>query len=78
LRRSEIYRKKALQCLLTAERLHGPAERLAVLRIAQSWLALANRAACNVVSDQHSSGSRQDAGFSADGPGSEPPPAIPL
>jgi hypothetical protein len=73
--RPEIYRKKALQCLLAVEGLRGPAERLAVLRIAQSWLALANRAASatDFVPDQ-GSGASEDAAFSD--PGSSP--AIPL
>jgi hypothetical protein len=75
LSRPEIYRKKALQCLLAAERLHGPAERLVVLRIAQSWLTLANRAAheTNFVPDQLSACSED-----ATSTGSGLPPAIPL
>jgi hypothetical protein len=71
-----MYRKKALQCLLAAESLHGPAERLAVLRIAQSWLALADRAArgTDFVPDQGSGASSGDAAFTD----SELSPAIPL
>jgi hypothetical protein len=61
---------------LAAERLHGPAERLAVLCIAQSWLTLANRAArvIDFVPDHSSSASTEDAPVA----GSRPPPAIPL
>jgi hypothetical protein len=40
--RREKYRGKALQCLLAAEKLHDPAERIKVLQIAQSWMSLAD------------------------------------
>jgi hypothetical protein len=70
--RPEIYRRKALQCLLAAERLRGPAERLTVLRIAQSWLILANRAARGT--DQGSGAIGEVAAFADP----ELPPAIPL
>jgi hypothetical protein len=86
--RSETYRKKALQCLLAAERLRGPAERFAVLRIAQSWLTLANRAACGTatapvastdfelaVSDKGSANGGKVAAFEGN---DQSPPAIPL
>ena len=72
--RPEIYRKKAMQCLLATERLSGPAERLAVLRIARSWLTLANRAERGTYSapDPGPGGCSEDAIFTS----SEPP--IPL
>jgi hypothetical protein len=49
-------------------------DRLALLRIAQSWFTLANRAACGtfVLADN------ADAAFTGVDRGSEPPPAIPL
>jgi hypothetical protein len=47
--RPEEYRMKALQCLLAAERMHGPAERIIVLQIAQFWLTLADRASSKTV-----------------------------
>jgi len=74
LERPEIYRRKALQCLLAAERLRGPAERVAVLRIAQSWLSLANRAACGTFVRA----GNVDAAFNGEDRRSKPPPAIPL
>lgn len=40
--RREKYRKKALECLIAAENLRDPAERVAVLQIAQSWMSLAD------------------------------------
>jgi hypothetical protein len=63
-----------MQCLLAAERLRGLSERLAVLRIAQSWLTLANRADRGTYSvpDRGPGESSEDAIFI----GSEPP--IPL
>ena len=39
------YRRKALECVRTVERMHDPAERAAVLEIAKAFMSLARHAA---------------------------------
>lgn len=39
------YREKALDCLMAAERVHDPAEKMKLLEIAQQWMALAEHIA---------------------------------
>jgi hypothetical protein len=41
----EAYRTKARDCLAVAGNMHGPAERVAMLRIAEHYMRLADRAA---------------------------------
>ena len=41
----DMYRRKALECVKTVERLRDPARRAALLQIAKSYLKLSRRAA---------------------------------
>ena len=38
----ETYREKALHCLLTADKAHDPGVRLALLKLARNYVALAD------------------------------------
>jgi hypothetical protein len=59
---------KALQCLLAAEKLRDPAERVAVLQIAQSWMNLADHVGQRSGTTSHRSWAR----FPQGGQQSEP------
>jgi hypothetical protein len=61
--RREKYRMKALLCLLAAEKLHDPTERVTILQIAQSWMSLADYV---VGRRNYSTAHRSSAGSSGD------------